>query len=132
MPDRATTTTRTTRTEEEEEEARGAPLSTRRTKSTSSSSGGSAKRDAKHVKYDAETSGSGASMATTDFERREDEGGHGGEAPTSRCATPMPSRIEIELDVEKETESEFAGVKEICRRAVRGWGNGKTQTRRSR
>ena len=112
--------------------ARGAPLSTRRTKSTSSSSGGSAKRDAKHVKYDAETSGSGASMATTDFERREDEGGHGGEAPTSRCATPMPSRIEIELDVEKETESEFAGVKEICRRAVRGWGNGKTQTRRSR
>ena len=61
-------------------------------------------------------------MATTDFERREDEGGHGGEAPTSRCATPMPSRIEIELDVEKETESEFAGVKEICRRAVRGWG----------
>ena len=121
MPDRATTTTTTT-TEEEEEEARGAPLSTRRTKSTSSSSGGSAKRDAKHVKYDAETSGSGASMATTDFERREDEGGHGGEAPTSRCATPMPSRIEIELDVEKETESEFAGVKEICRRAVRGWG----------
>jgi len=124
MPDRATTTTTTTTTTtaEEEEEARGAPLSTRRTKSTSSSSGGSAKRDAKHVKYDAETSGSGASMATTDFERREDEGGHGGEAPTSRCATPMPSRIEIELDVEKETESEFAGVKEICRRAVRGWG----------
>ena len=42
----------------------------------------------------------------------------------------MPSRIEIELDVEKETESEFAGVKDLST-PVRGWER-KAQARRSR
>ena len=93
-----------------------------KTKPTSSASGGSgASREAKHVKYDDDTSGSGASMATTDFERSGIE--NHGDAPTSRCATPMPSRIEMELDADEETENGYAGVQIVCRRTVRGWGN---------